>query len=38
MKVKSDAIKNNIAKEPGMLGPCSRQIGRGQKGDDKSEH
>ena len=24
MKVKSDAAKNNIAKDPGMLGPCIR--------------
>ena len=26
MEVKSDAVKNNIAQEPGMLGPESRQI------------
>ena len=32
-----DAVKSNIAQEPGMLGPRSRQIGSGQTGDDKSE-
>ena len=38
MKVKSDDVESNIAKEPGMLGPGSRQIGNGQTGDGKIEH
>ena len=32
MEVKSDAVKNNIAQEPGMLGPESRQIESGKTG------
>ena len=37
MEVKSDAVKNNIAQEPGMLGPVheSRQIGSDQTGDGR---
>ena len=34
MEVRSDAIKSNIAQEPGMLGPWT---GSGQTGDGKSE-
>ena len=34
VKVKSDAVKNNIALKPGMLG----QSGCDQTGDSKSEH
>ena len=37
MEVKSDAVKNNIAQEPGKLVHESRQIGSGQRGDGKSE-
>ena len=33
-----NAVKSNIAYEPGMLGPRKRQIGSVQTGDDKSEH
>jgi len=36
-EVKSDAVKSNIAEEPGMLGDESRQIGSGQTGDGKSD-
>ena len=38
MEVKFDAINNNIAYKPGMLGPWISLIGSGQTGDDKSEH
>ena len=38
MEVKSDAVKSNIAEEPGMLGDESRQIGSGQTGDGKSDN
>ena len=38
MEVKSEAIKSNIAQEPGMSGHESRQIGSGQTRDGKSEH
>ena len=37
VQVKSDAVKNNIAQEPGMLVPESREIGSDQTGDGKSE-
>ena len=37
MEVKSNAVKSNIAQEPGMLGPGNRQIGSGQTGDGKSD-
>ena len=36
MEVKSKAVKNNIAWEPGMLGQTG--IGSGQTGDGKTEH
>ena len=40
--VKSDAVKNNPAQEPGpnltWLGPRIKEIGSGQTGDGKSEH
>ena len=35
-EARSDAVKSNIAWEPGMLGPW--QIRRGQTGDGKSEY
>ena len=38
MEVKSNAVKNNIAQEPGMLGPWIKAFGIGQIGDGKSEH
>ena len=39
MEVKSDAVKNNIALEPGMLGPWIKVNWKCQKtGDGKSEH
>ena len=38
MEVKSNAVKSNIAQEPGMLDHESRQIRSGQKRDGKSEH
>ena len=38
MEARSDAVKSNIAYEPGMLGTRKRQIGSVQTGDDKSEH
>ena len=37
MEARSVAGKSNIAQEPGMLGPKSRQIGSSQTGDGKSE-
>ena len=37
VKVKSDAVKNNTAQEPGMLGP-KQGDGSSQIGDGKSEH
>ena len=37
MEVKSNAVKNSIAKELAMLGHKSRQIGTGQTGDGKNE-
>ena len=45
MEVKSEAVKSNIAEEPGMNQGInlqwvheSRQIGSGQMGDGQSEH
>ena len=38
IEARSDAVKSNIAQEPGMLGPWVKVIGSGQTGDDKSEH
>ena len=38
IEAKSNAIKSNIAQEPGMLGPYIKEIGSGQTGDGKSEH
>ena len=38
MNVKSDAVKNNIAQEPGMLGPYIKVNWKCQTGDGKSEH
>ena len=38
MEVNSNAVTSNIAQEPGMLVPYSRQIGSGQTGDGKTEH
>ena len=35
---RSNAVKSNIAQEPGIFGAESRQIGSGQTGDGKSEH
>ena len=37
IEAKSNAVKSNIAYEPGMLGTRKRQIGSVQTGDDKSE-
>ena len=38
MKAKSDALKNNIAEEPGMLSPQIKATWKWSKGDGKSEH
>ena len=38
VKVKSDAIKNNIVQEIGTLGPRIKVIEHGQEGGDKSEY
>ena len=42
IEARSDAVKSNIAQEPGMLAQGqvseSRQIGSGQTGDGKNEH
>ena len=38
MKVKSDAVKNNIAEEPGMLGPLIKVNWKWSTGDGKTEH
>ena len=38
MKVKSDTMKNNIARELGTLGPRIKVIEHGQAGGDKSEY
>ena len=37
MEARSDAVKSNIAQEPGMSGHESRQIGIGHTRDGKSE-
>ena len=37
VKVKSNAVKNNIAEKPGMLGPGIRVNWAGQVGDGKNE-
>ena len=37
VKVKSSAVKNNIAEKPGMLGPGIKVNWGGQVGDGKSE-
>ena len=37
-KVKSDAVKSNIAQEPRMLGPQIKANQKWPKGDGKSEH
>ena len=37
MEERSNAVKNKIAQEPGMLGPWSKQIGSGWTGEGKSE-
>ena len=37
MEVKSDAVKSDIAQEPGMLGPWIKANWSGQTGDGKSE-
>ena len=37
VKVKSNAVKNNIAEKPGMLGPGIRANWAGQVGDGKNE-
>ena len=38
VKVNSDAVKNSIAYEPGMLGPSIKGIGCDQARDSKTEH
>ena len=38
MEVRSDAVKNNIAWEPGMLGPWNKAIECGYSRDSKSKH
>ena len=37
VKVKSNAVKNNIAEKPGMLGPGIKVNWGGQVGDGKNE-
>ena len=38
VKVKSDAVKNNIAQEPGMLGSWIKENWKLPTGEGKSEH
>ena len=38
MEEKSDAVKNNVAQESGMLGPWIKANWKWQTGDGKSEH